>query len=108
MISDPLKQNDCVGFGTKCIVYKVSPTIVVKTVHDQSSKEEEHPLLREIKFYEGLNKRQDRYPRIIECFLALPDYLFLSYCDLHRIDLRFSEHQEREKRLDDFPGRLIL
>ena len=102
-----LKKNDCVGFGNKSIVYKVGPTIVVKTVRDQNPKAEEHPFLRELNFYRCLNKRQDRSPDIVQCFLALPDHLFLSYCDSNRIDLRFSEHQEREKRLDGFPGRLI-
>lgn len=102
-----LKKNDCVGFGNKSTVYKVRPTIVVKTVNDQTSKAEEHPFLREIQFYECLNERQDRCPDIVQCFLTLPDHLFLSYCEFNRIDLRFSEYQEREKRSDGFSGRLI-
>lgn len=104
MLTDPLEKNDCVGFGSKSLVYKVSPNIVVKTA--SKAEEEEHPFLREINFYKCLNERQDRCPHIVECFLALPDHLFMSYCDLNRLDLRFSEHQEREERSDGFPGRL--
>lgn len=105
MVPDPLKKNDCVGFGNKSIVYKVKPTIVVKTAHNQSSKTEEHPFDRELEFYKSLHERQDRCPHIIECFLALPDHLFLLYCS--RIDLRFLENQEREERANGFRGRLI-
>ena len=102
-----LKKNDCVGFGNKSLVYKVGPGIVMKTVRDQNSKAEEHPFFRELNFYKRLIQQQDRCPDIVQCFLALPDYLFLSYCDSNQIDLRFSEYQEREKRCDGFPGRLL-
>lgn len=76
----PLKKNDGVGFGNKSIAYKASPTIVVKTVNDQS--EAEGPFRQEIKFYKSLDERRDQCPHIVQCFLALPHYLFLSYCDL--------------------------
>jgi serine/threonine protein kinase len=105
MIFDSLEKHDCVGCGNKSIVYKVSPTIVVKKARQNS--DENHAFLREIEFYRCLAKRQDRCPDIVECFLALPDHLFLFYCDLNRVDLRYSEHQEREKCADGFPGRLI-
>lgn len=106
MASGTLRKNDGAGHGNKSLVYKVSPTIVVKALSDQKH-EEEHPFRREIEFYGLLAKRQDRCPDIIECFLALPNYLFLSYCDLNRIDLRFYEYQDREKRVDGFSGRFI-
>ncbi|KAK2873756.1 hypothetical protein FQN49_002102 [Arthroderma sp. PD_2] len=103
-----LKKNDCVGSGNKSIVYKVGLSIVVKAVRDQSSKAEgQHPFLREIDFYKRLNQQQDRCPNIIECFLALPDHLFLSYCNLNRIQLRFAEYQHRQADSNGFPGRLI-
>lgn len=94
--SSILEKNNCVGTGSVSFVYNVSSTIAVKTVRGQHSKkeeeEEEHPFHREIHFYECLNKRQDRRcPDILECFLALPDNLFLSYCPLNDIHYRFSE-----------------
>ena len=52
-----LKKNDCVGFGSKSIIYKVGRTIVVKTVRNQNPKVEEHPFLWELNFYKCLNKR---------------------------------------------------
>ncbi|OJD13177.1 serine/threonine protein kinase [Emergomyces pasteurianus Ep9510] len=97
--ADTLERNDCVGTGSVSLVYNVSPTIVVKTVRGQRSTTEEHPFRREIKFYECLNKRQDRCPDIVECFLALPDHLFLSYCDLNNLP--------REELPNGWPGRLI-
>lgn len=107
MVSDVLRKNDGVGYSHKCIVYKVSPTIVVKAVHERKDfKPEDHPFLQEIKFYEQLNKRQDRCSHIVECFLALPDYLFLSYCELNAVYIRFLENQEREKS-NYFPGKLV-
>ena len=105
--SGVLEKNDCVGTGSVSIVYNVTPTIVVKTVRGRRPETEEHPFYREIKFYECLNKREDRCPDIVECFLALPDHLFLSYCDLNSISYRFSERQVREKLPDGWPGRLI-
>lgn len=102
-----LEKNDCVGVGSDSLVYNVSPTIVVKTVRGRRSEMDKHPFLQEIKFYECLKKRQVRCPDIVECFLALPDHLFLSYCDLNNINYRFSERQERETLLDGWPGRLI-
>ena len=85
----------------------VGQTIVVETVRDRNPKAEEHPFLRELNFYRCLNKRQDCSPDVVQCFVALPDNVFISYCNYNRIDLRFSECQEREKRSDGFPGRLI-
>lgn len=54
------RKNDGVGLGNKSTVYKVRPTIVVKTINGKSSKAEEHLFLREIQFYKCLNNQQDR------------------------------------------------
>lgn len=105
--SDTLEKNNCVGAGSGSLVYNVSPNIVVKVVRGQRSEEEEHPFLREINFYECLNKHQNRCPDIVECFLALPDHLFLSYCGLNNMSYRFSERQTRETLPDGWPGRLM-
>lgn len=104
--SDTLEKNVCVGTGSSCLIYHVSPTIVVKAVR-RSTIEGNHPFLREIAFYKSLNERQDRCADIIECFLALPDYLFLSYCDLNQLGLRLSERQTCEALPDGSPGRVI-
>lgn len=104
---ETLEKNDCVGVGSACLVYNVSPTIAVKTVRGKRSKSEKHPFLEEIKFYECLKKRPDHCPDILECFLTLPDYLFLLYCDLNNLRDRITERQTRETLPDGFPGRLV-
>lgn len=106
-LSDILEKNDCVGIGSASLIYNVSPGIVVKTIRRQCSDIEENPLRREINFYECLSKRQRRCPHITECFLALADYLFLSFCELNNLHHRFSERQDREILPDGFPGRLL-
>ncbi|RDW83578.1 uncharacterized protein DSM5745_03904 [Aspergillus mulundensis] len=112
----PLKRKDGVGTGNRSIVHRVTPTIVVKRVCDkgfwegipeESYDNGEHPFARELAFYKALNSRQDRCPEIVACFLALPDYFFLSYCELNRLDLRYFERQEREVRPSGLHGRLI-
>jgi serine/threonine protein kinase len=105
--SDILEKNDCVGSGSVCLIYKVSPTIAVKTIRHEHTETHEHPFQREVAFYECLNTRQDRCPDIIECFLAFQDHLFLSYCDLNNICHRYCGRQSRETLPDGFPGRLI-
>lgn len=106
--ADALEKNTtCDGVGSACLVYNVSPTIAVKTIRGQTPKTEKHPFIEEIKFYECLNKRPGRCLDIIECFLALPDQPFLSYCDLNNLNYRFTERQTRETLPDGFPGSLI-
>ncbi|EEH05134.1 protein kinase [Histoplasma capsulatum G186AR] len=106
--TDTLEKHNWVGGGAYAYVYHVSPTIVVKTVRPDRSPEEEmeeHPLLKDIAFYKRLNERQDRCPNIVDCFVMLPDHLFLSYCANNAIIWRFHERQEREG--DHILGRLI-
>lgn len=100
-----LERHDGVGCTAKAIVYKVSPTIVVKKT--RSDPYERDGFARELEFYRCLAQRPDRCSAIVECFLALPEHLFLSYCDLNRIEIRYREYQEREQRADGFRGRLI-
>lgn len=102
-----LERNNCVGTGSVCLVYNVSPTIVVKSIRAQRFEAEQRPFRREINFFECLKKQQDQCPDIVECFLALPDHLFLSICPLNNISHRFSDGQAREKLPHGFPGRLI-
>lgn len=54
-----------------------------------------------------MNERQDRCQNIIECFLILPDHLFLSYCTNKAIAPRLFERQEREKSRNGIQGCLI-
>ncbi|KAL2830100.1 hypothetical protein BJY01DRAFT_240495 [Aspergillus pseudoustus] len=61
----PLRRKCGVGHGTASVVHKPLPT------------GSGQPFSSEIEFYKLLNSREDRCPGIIECFLALPDYLFL-------------------------------
>lgn len=97
--TDTLEKHNWVGGGAYAHVYHVSPTIVVKALRPDLSPEEdleEHPLLKDIAFYKSLNERQDRCQDIVDCFLALPDHLFLSYCANNAIIWRFNKRQERE------------
>lgn len=108
--ANPLEEHNWVGGGLDAYIYHVAPTIVVKTVRRDRTPEEkaaEHPFLKEIAFYKRLNECQDRCPNIVECFLVLPDYLFLSYCAHKAIAPRFYERQEREAGTNGFHGRLI-
>lgn len=103
---DTLEDYVCVGTGSSCTVYHVSPTIVVKAVR-RSAVEEKHPFIRKIAFYKSLSERQDKCVHIIECFLALPDHLFLSYCDLNQLGRRLNDRQTCETLADGSPGRVI-
>ncbi|EGD92423.1 CAMK/CAMKL protein kinase [Trichophyton tonsurans CBS 112818] len=108
--ADALHKHNWLGGGGAAYVYHVSPTIAVKTVRlDLSDREkesfEEHQLTKDIAFYRLLNERQDRCPHIVECFLILPDHLFLSFCSNGAIGRRYYERQEREN--DHLFGRLL-
>ncbi|PGH29097.1 TK/ABL protein kinase [[Emmonsia] crescens] len=108
--ADTLEKHNWVGGGLDAYIYHVSPAIVVKTVRrDRTPDEEaaEHPFIKEIAFYKCLNERQDRCSNIVECFLALPDHIFLSYCTHQSITPRFYERQEREASSNGIHGRLI-
>ncbi|KAJ5120800.1 protein kinase domain protein [Penicillium bovifimosum] len=107
---DALEKHNWVAGGLDAYIYHITPTIVVKTVRpDRAPKEKAtgHPLLKEIAFFKRLNERQDRCPHIIECFLMLPDHLFLSYCTHKSLAPRFYERQEREPVKNGGLGRLI-
>ena len=108
--ADALEKHDWIGGGLDAYIYRVTPTIVVKTVRRDRTPEQkaaEHPFLKEISFYKRLNECRDRCSNIVECFLMLPDYLFLSYCTHQAIAPRFYARQEREARTNGFRGRLI-
>ncbi|KAJ5562750.1 hypothetical protein N7535_002806 [Penicillium sp. DV-2018c] len=108
--ADTLEKHNCVGGGLDAHIYHVTPTIVVKIVRpdrEPEEKEEEHPFLKEIAFYKRLNGCRDRCQNIVECFLMLPDYLFLSYCPHRAMSSRFYDRQERETGTNGFHGRLI-
>ncbi|KAI1979540.1 hypothetical protein LOZ53_001839 [Ophidiomyces ophidiicola] len=104
---DSLLKHNWLGSGAYAYVYHVSPTIAVKTLRpDQDMKEmEEHPFLKDIAFYKRFNERHDECVHIVECFLMLPDHLFLSFCSNRAIIYHFHERQERED--NKFFGRLI-
>lgn len=107
--ADTLEKHDSVGGGLDAYIYRVAPTIAVKTVrHDRTPDQEaaEHPFLKEIAFYKRLNERRDRCQNIIQSFLILPDHLFLSYCTHKSLAPRFYERQERDKS-DGYHGRLL-
>src|SRR4051812_4632609 len=97
--ADTLEKHSWVGGGLDAYIYHVAPTIVVKTVRPDRTPDEEaaeHPFTKEIAFYKRLEERQDRCSHIVECFLTLPDHLFLSYCANGAIAPRIYERQERE------------
>jgi len=107
---DTLEKHKYVGGGLAAYIYHITPTIVVKAVRPNRTPEEkteEHPFLKEIAFFKRLNECQDRCPSIIECFLILPDYFFLSYCAHNAIGPRFYDRQEREIGKSSFRGRVI-
>ena len=111
--ADALQEHKWIGGGLDAYVYHVTPTIVVKTVRRDRAPEEkaaDHPFLKEIAFYKRLYECRDQCPNIVECFLMLPDYLFLSYYTHQAnqaIASRFYERQERETGTNGFYGRLI-
>ncbi|KAI1936451.1 hypothetical protein LOZ12_005456 [Ophidiomyces ophidiicola] len=104
------RKHDGVGFGSRGTIYHVSPGIVVKASHPSAndvSSEEEPPFIQEAKFYNRLNEQDDRCQHIIECFIALPDFLFLSYYSNDSLHRRFFNRQERGKTPSGFWGHLI-
>lgn len=103
---DPWRRM-IVGTRGVALVYHVSPNIMVKAVEGRRSEHEQQPFHREIKFYERLNKRQDRCSDIIDCFLALPDHVFLSFCDLGSLSHRFRGRQIRETLPNGLSNRLV-
>jgi serine/threonine protein kinase len=108
--TDTLEKHNWVGGGLDSYLYHVTPTIVVKTVRrDRTTEEEaaEHPFTKEIAFYKKLHERRDRCLNIVECFLILPDHLFLPYCTNKAIASRFYERQQREPGSSGLQGRLI-
>ncbi|PYI31932.1 kinase domain protein [Aspergillus indologenus CBS 114.80] len=105
-----LEEHSWVGGGLDAYIYRVTPTIVVKTVRRDRTPEEkaaEHPFLKEIAFYKRLDECKDRSPDIVECFLMLRDHIFLSYCAHKAVAPRFYERQERETGGNGLHGRLI-
>lgn len=108
--ADVLEKHAWVGGEIDAYIYHVTPTIVVKTVRRDRTSEEmaaEHPFPKDIAFYKRLNECQDRCPDIVEYFLMLPDYLFLSYRTHKVLAPHFYEPQERETGTNDLHGRLI-
>ncbi|OAL35064.1 hypothetical protein AYO20_05779 [Fonsecaea nubica] len=96
-----LSKYDWVGEGAVCIVYQVHPRIVVK--HPLKSGYEQFH--REVQFY-GLLKRKSICRDIVECFLLLPNAIFLSYCAAGSLSQRLMSRQIRED-LEEYPGRVI-
>ncbi|KAJ5707953.1 TK/ABL protein kinase [Penicillium malachiteum] len=97
--ADTLEKNWLVGGGTDALVYHVTPIIVVKSIRANRKPEkegQEHPFDKEIAFYKSMREHQDRCQDIVQCFLILPDYLFLSYCEYRSLGFRLGPHQERE------------
>lgn len=108
--ANTLEKHDWVGGGLDAYIYHVAPTIVVKTVpRDRTPKEEasEHPFIKEIAFYKRLYECENRCQDIIECFLMLPDHLFLSYYRYKSIAPRLYERQERARGSNGFHRRLL-
>lgn len=108
--ADTLEKHNWVGGGLDAYIYHITSTIVVKTVRQDLAPEQqeaEHPFIKEIAFFKRLNECQDRCLNIVECFLMLPDHLFLSYCTHNSISPRLYERQEREKAKGTLRGRLV-
>ncbi|KAM5444341.1 putative aspartate kinase [Microsporum ferrugineum] len=103
----PIRRKDGVGCGAKANVHKASETIVVKVPNSSTLANEKDPFSQEIKFYKRLFEEKDRCPDIIECFIALPDYIFLSYCCNDNLARRFFNYQERGPRPSGCYGKLI-
>ncbi|KAM5494714.1 hypothetical protein MaudMau93_000010 [Microsporum audouinii] len=101
----PIRKKDCVGCGAKANVHRASETIVVKV--SNSSAPTEDPFLQEVKFYKRLFEEKDRCLDIVDCFIALPNYIFLSYCCNDNLARRFFKYQEREIRPNGRPGKLL-
>ncbi|KAJ5087201.1 hypothetical protein N7456_010817 [Penicillium angulare] len=95
-----IEGYDVVGDGDDTFVHRVTPTIVVKIVRrsnlNPQHQPENHPLYEELEFYKCLHERQDRCADIVECFLTLPDSIFLSNCSNGTIENRLWARQERQ------------
>ncbi|KAM5442933.1 hypothetical protein MferCBS31731_001805 [Microsporum ferrugineum] len=101
----PIRKKDCVGCGAKANVHKASETIVVKVSNSNAPTED--PFLQEVKFYKRLFEEKDRCLDIVDCFIALPNYIFLSYCCNDNLARRFFKYQKREIRPNGRPGKLL-
>lgn len=108
--ADVLEKHNWVGGGLDAYIYHVTPTFVVKTVRCDRSPDEkaaEHLFLKEIAFFKRLNEYPDLCLNIVECFLMLPDHLFLPNCTHKAIAPRFYARQKRERGTNGFQGQLI-
>jgi serine/threonine protein kinase len=95
-----LRKYDCVGVGAVAVVLRISHEIVVKyprSIQDERFK-------REVEFYRLLDS-QEPCPDIVECFLVLPNAIFLSYCSANNLHERFLSRQIREPT-EEYPGRV--
>jgi serine/threonine protein kinase len=96
-----LRKYDCVGVGAVAVVLRISHEIVVKYPRIIECER----FQREVEFYRLLDSREP-CPDIVECFLVLPNAIFLSYCSTNNLHQRFLSRQIRETTEDD-PGRVI-
>jgi serine/threonine protein kinase len=96
-----LRKYDCVGVGAVAVVLRISREIVVKYPRSIESERFKH----EVEFYRLLDS-QESCPDIVQCFLVLPNAIFLSYCSANSLHKRFLSRQIREPT-EDHTGRVI-
>ncbi|EFR01314.1 serine/threonine protein kinase [Nannizzia gypsea CBS 118893] len=103
----PIKRKEGIGFGVKANIHRASATIVVKVPNSEALAAEKEPFLEEAKFYNRLFEEKEKCLDIVECFVALPDFIFLSYCCNDNLARHFFNYQEREVLPYGSPGKLI-
>ncbi|EZF36206.1 serine/threonine protein kinase [Trichophyton interdigitale H6] len=103
----PIRRKHGVGCGAKAIIHKASETIVVKVPHSTALAADKNPISAEVKFYNRMFEEKGRCLDIVECFIALPNFIFLSYCCNDTVGRRFSNYQERELLPSGLHGRLM-
>lgn len=96
-----LRKYDCVGVGAVAVVLRISREIVVKYPRSIESERFKH----EVEFYRLLDS-QEPCSDIVQCFLVLPNAIFLSYCSGNSLYQRFLSRQIREPTEDNI-GRVI-
>ncbi|KAJ5730974.1 uncharacterized protein N7483_005482 [Penicillium malachiteum] len=108
--TEPLEKYALVGGGLEADIYHVTSTVVVKAIRTNKNPPATaqcYDFCKEVEFYKRLNSRQDRCQEIIECFLVLPDHIFLSYCTHKAMSSRFFDRQERVEAKDNLRGRVV-
>ena len=94
-IPEKLRQCEYVGRGSVSVVYRISQRVVVKYPRDANSEQFKH----EVDFYR-YELMKGVCLDIVDCFLALPNAIFLFNCTQGSLDHRINSRQIRKSAYD--------